>query len=162
MTNATWVVATATAAALMLTACGGSGTNAAGNATANQANAMVAAANGAADAKDPAAAGGNAQTAAPEAAATGRPSATASSPSAEIRALLIGRWAEDGNCAAATEIRADGTFAAPSGSGRWTLESEYLSMSGNRDEPELAVQEIDGREMATVNPNGHIGHWTRC
>lgn len=89
--------------------------------------------------------------------------AVASSPSEEIRALLIGRWTDNGDCADATAIREDGSFASPSaGEGRWTLESEYLTLAGDRETIELAVQEIDRSAMATVNPMGRIGDWTRC
>ncbi|MBC7985115.1 MAG: hypothetical protein H7X93_00360 [Sphingomonadaceae bacterium] len=90
-------------------------------------------------------------------------SAVASSPSEEIRALIIGRWTDSGDCADATAIREDGSFASPSaGEGRWTLESEYLTLAGDRETIELAVQEIDRSAMATVNPMGRIGDWTRC
>lgn len=150
-------MAAGTAALLMLAGCGGPGGGATNNQTANPANAAAEATNVVAG-KDPAADQAAATAANP---GTG-PSATASSPSSEIRSLLIGRWVEGGDCAGATEIREDGTFTSPAGSGRWTLESEYLTLAGAGPSVELAVQVIDRSAMETVNPMGHIGRWTRC
>lgn len=143
----------AIAALIGLAACGGdAGT--ANNHAGNEADAVA----------EP----GNAVTAGkPEAAPEGNgagQSARASSSAGEIRALLIGRWAEDGDCAAATDIRGDGTFtSAQAGDGRWELSSlGYLDLTGSRATIELAVQEIDARTMTTINPQGRIGRWTRC
>jgi hypothetical protein len=111
----------AAAAALGLAACGGSGDENAVNAAGNQANA-TAEANSSEPGKDPAAADANVQEASPPAADAkeGGPSATASSPAAEIRALLIGRWTDRGNCAGGTEFRENGTFtSAEAGTGQW-------------------------------------------
>ena len=151
----------AAALLLALAGCGGGedANNQAGNQAGNQAEAAPAA-NEAAGGKDPAAAADAVPS--PADAASNGPSAVASSPSNEIRALLVGRWVEGGDCAGATEIRNDGTFSSPAGSGRWTLESEYLTLSGAGPNVEIAVQEIDGRSMTTINPQGHIGRWTRC
>ncbi len=76
--------------------------------------------------------------------------------------MLVGRWTDDGNCAAATEFRADGAFTSPVGNGRWTLESEYLTLSGAGPDAAVAIQVIDRREMETISPMGRIGRWTRC
>ena len=153
-------ITAAMAALLALTACGGEGSGEANDSSTNQANAAAAAP---ADGKDPAAANAT-EEAAPHAADAGEggPRATAASPSSEIRALLIGRWTDSGDCAAATDFRADGTFTSPAGTGRWTLDSEYLTLSGAGPDAELAVQVIDRREMDTVSPMGRIGRWTRC
>ena len=154
----------AAAAALGLAACGGSGNENTVNAGGNQANA-VAEANASSDGKDPAATDANAEAAATPAseAKEGGPSATASSPAAEIRALLIGRWTDGGNCAGGTEFRENGTFtSADAGTGQWAQSNEYLTLSGDRATVELAVQEIDRSAMVTINPQGHLGHWTRC
>ena len=115
--------------------------------------------------KDPAGAEANAQEAPASAneAKEGGPSATASSPAAEIRALLIGRWTDGGNCAGGTEFREDGTFtSADAGTGRWEQSNEYLTLTGDRATVELAVQEIDRSDMLTINPQGRLGRWTRC
>ena len=154
----------AAAAALGLAACGGSGDENSVNAAGNQAN-VAAEANASEAGKDPAGAEANAPEAAPggNEAKEGGPSATASSPAAEIRALLIGRWAEGGNCAAGTEFRENGTFtSAEAGTGQWAQSNEYLTLSGDRATVELAVQEIDRSAMLTINPQGHLGRWTRC
>jgi len=144
-----------TAALIALTACGGGGDVADDNASDRED--ASAEANAPADGKD------EAEGPAVADAANDGASAVASSPSNEIRALLIGRWTDSGDCADAIAIREDGSFASPSaGEGRWTLESEYLTLEGDRDTIELAVQEIDRSAMATVNPMGRIGDWTRC
>jgi hypothetical protein len=154
----------AAAAALGLAACGGSGDENNVNAAGNQAN-VAAEANASEAGKEPAFADANAQEAAPGAneAKEGGPSATASSPAAEIRAMLIGRWTDGGNCAGGTEFRDNGTFtSADAGTGPWAQSNEYLTLSGDRATVELAVQEIDRSAMVTINPQGRIGHWTRC
>jgi len=156
-------ITAAMAALLALTACGGEGAGEANDSTANQANAAAEAAPAAG--KDPAAANATDPAAAPQAAQAGEggPRATAASPSSEIRALLIGRWTDNGDCAAATDFRNDGTFSSPAGAGRWTLESEYLTLSiAGAPDGEVAIQVIDRREMETVSPMGRIGRWTRC
>lgn len=152
-------VTAAIAALLGLAACDGEGAGDANNSIANQAEAANAAAPAAG--KDPAAAN-SAGEAVPSANDAGA-RATASSPSGEIRALLIGRWTDNGDCAAATDFRADGAFTSPVGAGRWTLESEYLTLSiPGAPDGEVAIQVIDGRAMETVSPMGRIGRWTRC
>jgi len=143
----------AMAVSLGVAACG-DGTGAQNGTVGNQANAAGIEAGNAATAAKPAAA--------PALNAAG-PSATASSPSGEIRALLIGKWTDAGDCPSATEIRTDGSFASGSaGDGRWELSNEYLTLAGSRATIELAVQEIDGNSMTTINPQGRIGRWTRC
>ena len=149
----------ATAALLALSACDGADDGAANNAADSPANAAAPAA--AAGGKDPAGETANSQDAtAPS--ADGGPRATAASPSGEILALLIGRWTDSGECDDATDFRADGTFTSPVGNGRWTLESEYLTLSGAGPNAEVAIQVIDRAAMETVSPMGRIGRWTRC
>ena len=156
------MILAATAALLALSGCGGEDAgdaNEAANVTANQAGNAAEAAPAAAD-KDPPS--DNAAGDAAESGADG-PRATASSPSGEIRALLIGRWTDDGDCATATDFRADGSFTSPVGAGRWTLESEYLTLTiPGAPDGEVAIQVIDRRAMETVSPSGRIGRWTRC
>jgi hypothetical protein len=156
------MISTAAAALLALAACGGEGAGEADNNMTNAANNAAEAAPAAG--KDPAAANATDQAAPPAAQANeGGPRATASSPSGEIRALLIGRWTDNGDCAAATDFRNDGTFSSPAGAGRWVLESEYLTLTiPGAPNGEVAIQVIDRREMETVSPMGRIGRWTRC
>ena len=143
----------AMAALLSLAACGGD-TGAANDAAGNQTNSAAPEPANTATADKPADA--------PASNGAG-PSATAASPSGEIRALLIGKWTDAGDCAAATDIRSDGSFASTAaGEGRWELSNEYLTLTGSRATVELAVQEIDGGTMTTINPMGRIGRWTRC
>jgi hypothetical protein len=163
--------AAAGAALLALAACDGAGSgdteNQAGNDTADQAAvaneiAVADEANSTVGGKDAANGAETGQDAAPASTSGAGPSATASSPSAEIRALLIGRWSEGDGCDAVTDIRQDGTFSSTAGQGRWTLESEYLTLTGDGAPIELAVQEIDSSAMITINPMGRIGRWRRC
>ena len=154
----------AAAAALSLTACAGSVEENMVDENGSEAN-VAAEANASEAGKDPAGAEANAPEAAPggNEAKEGGPSATASSPAAEIRALLIGRWTDGGNCAVGTEFRDDGTFtSADAGTGRWEQSNEYLTLTGDRATVELAVQEIDRTDMLTINPQGRLGRWTRC
>jgi len=151
----------AAAALLALAACGGDGGEAANESAANQADAAPGA-NEAAGGKDPANETAAGDAAPPAAAGEAGPRATASSPSGEIRALLIGRWTDSGDCGDATEFRADGSFTSPVGAGRWTLENEYLTLSGAGPNAEVAVQVIDRQVMETVSPAGRIGRWSRC
>ena len=92
------------------------------------------------------------------------PSANASSSSDEIRALLARSAAgsDSGDCSIAIDIRDDGSFVSPAGPGRWTLDNEYLTLTGEGRDMAFAVQEIDPTRMATVNPRGRIGRWSRC
>ena len=152
------MISTAAAALLALGACGGQDAGEANNSSANEANV-------AAEVAPPAdndSVAGNATNEAAADAGEGGPRATASSP-AGIRALLMGRWTDNGDCAAATEFRDDGTFTSPVGAGRWSLESEYLTLTiPGAPNGEVAVQVIDRREMETVSPMGRIARWTRC
>ena len=142
------VIAAATAALLVLPACNGAADGANNVAAANAANAAEAAPaeNAAAGGKDPAAAAAEPQAAGPPSTA----SATGPTPPGQIRGQLIGRWTESGDCARATEFRANGTFTSPRGEGRWTLsEMGYLDLTGAGPAIETSVQEIDRREMVT-------------
>jgi hypothetical protein len=50
------------------------------------------------------------------------------------RTFLVGRWSETGDCADATEFRADGSFVFPWGTGgTWQLEGDRLTLSTNTD-----------------------------
>jgi hypothetical protein len=170
-TSMAMAMAAAGAVLLALAACGGAGGGDAENQAGNETGDQAAVANEAAGAdeanstsggKDAANGTETAQEAAPASSPSDGPSATASSPSAEIRALLIGRWTEGEGCDAATDIRQDGTYSSAAGQGRWTLESEYLTLTGDGAPIELAVQEIDRSAMITINPMGRIGRWRRC
>ncbi len=157
------MISTAAAALLALAACGGEGAGEANESMADPANNAAEAARS--PGKDPAAGNATDEAAPPPAAQAneGGARATASSPTGEIRAFLIGRWTDNGDCAAATDFRNDGTFTSPAGAGRWTLESEYLTLAiPGAPDGEVAIQVIDGRAMETVSPMGRIGRWTRC
>ncbi len=98
---------------------------------------------GAMDGKDPMAAGaGNAEI----------------SPQA-----LVGRWADDANCATFIQIHADGTFRSyTGGTGGWRLDGDQLHLSGDGGTFTLGIQAYDGQSMQVVNPDGTVGRSIRC
>lgn len=76
---------------------------------------------------------------------------------------LIGRWADDANCATFIQIHADGTFRSyTGGTGGWRLEGDQLHLSGDGGTFTLAIQAYDGRSMQVVNPDGSVGRSIRC
>ena len=92
------------------------------------------AANGAANAAsgNEAAAPANAPAGAATPAATSANVATAGAGGSTLdRAYMVGRWTDDGDCAAGstTEFRADGSFLFPWGdTGQWTLAGDQLTL----------------------------------
>jgi len=156
-------IVAATGALLVLAACNGAddGTNTAAAAEAANAAEAAPAAEAAAGGKDPAA--GAAEPQAAGAPATSSARAGSPPPAGAMRELLLGRWTDSGDCARATEFRANGTFTSPRGEGRWTLsEMGYLDLTGAGPAIETSVQEIDRRAMTTYAPGGGITEWTRC
>ncbi|MBX3562826.1 MAG: hypothetical protein KF780_13560 [Sphingomonas sp.] len=76
---------------------------------------------------------------------------------------LVGRWADDANCATFIQINADGTFRSyTGGSGGWRLDGDQLHLSGDGGTFTLAIQAYDGRSMQVVNPDGSAGRSIRC
>jgi hypothetical protein len=78
------------------------------------------------------------------------------------RAYLVGFWTEDGDCANAVHFAADGRFiTANGGTGRWRLAGNRLTMTGSAT---IAVRivPVDRDRVDVINPNGSIGHSTRC
>ena len=127
------------ASLLMLAACGGGADKSASSA--------VGSANEAAPAA-PAAAPGNAVN---QAAAT----PAAAGDGTVTREYLVGRWTEEemNDCAgAATEFRADGTFAFPWGdTGQWTLAGDQLTMTGNSNA--LTLRVVDPNTVEIRSPS---------
>ena len=78
------------------------------------------------------------------------------------RALMIGRWTDNGDCSVATDFAEDGQFRTSSGAGgQWTLAGDRLTLSG---ETTLTVQviAIDRNTIELVNSDGSRGRSTRC
>lgn len=151
---------TAAAAVLALGACdrlGIGGGNAASNASAN------ASTNASEENKD--GGGGNAQA---DAGIGGKDPASGGAIPAGAggvnldRAYVMGRWTDDGDCAAAVEFMEDGRFVASNGNeGLWHLAGDRLTMQGERALV-LQIVPIDQNTMNVVNPDGSLGRSTRC
>lgn len=76
---------------------------------------------------------------------------------------LVGRWADAGDCANATEFTADGRFLAPDGGGGvWTLEGDQLTLSGPGGTATIRVTALDRNSMTGVGPDGTVGTSQRC
>ena len=77
------------------------------------------------------------------------------------RNYLVGRWSETGDCADATEFRADGTFVFPWGdTGTWQLDGDRLTLSTNTDA--MRLTRISQDQVDAVSAGGSIHHHRRC
>ena len=77
------------------------------------------------------------------------------------RNFVVGRWSETGDCADATEFRADGTFVFPWGdTGTWQLEGDQLTLSTNTDA--MRLTRISQDQLDAVSPGGSVHHNRRC
>ena len=77
------------------------------------------------------------------------------------RNYLVGRWSETGDCADATEFRADGSFVFPWGdTGTWQLEGDRLTLSSNTDA--MRLTRISQDQLDAVSPGGSVHHNRRC
>lgn len=77
------------------------------------------------------------------------------------RNYLVGRWSETGDCADATEFRADGSFVFPWGdTGTWQLEGDRLTLSSNTDA--MTLTRISQDQLDAVSPGGSVHHNRRC
>jgi len=77
------------------------------------------------------------------------------------RTFLVGRWSETGDCADATEFRADGSFVFPWGTGgTWQFEGDRLTLSTNTDS--MRLTRISQDQLDAVSPGGSVHHNRRC
>ena len=77
--------------------------------------------------------------------------------------LLAGRWGDNGDCKQDVLLREDGTFQSyTGGEGRWSVESDVLTMAGAGGEVRLRVVELERDRMTVENDDGSIGHSQRC
>ena len=146
----TAILALAVSTAL-LGACNRTATNEAANGAGNAAlsNQAAATANEAGDA------------AKPESNASAASEATAGGSASLDRTYLVGRWADDGDCSAATEFRADGTFLFPWGdTGQWTLAGNQLTLTGNTHP--FTIRVIDANTLERTATGGSPRRVTRC
>ena len=88
--------------------------------------------------------------------------ASAPAPSGALdRNYMVGRWSETGDCADATEFRADGTFVFPWGdTGTWQLDGDRLTLSTNTDA--MRLTRISQDQVDAVSPGGSTHHHRRC
>lgn len=76
---------------------------------------------------------------------------------------LVGRWTDNGDCKAVTELRPDGTFVATTGVvGRWEVNGNELVFSGNGNEYRLRIESLEPGRVVTTSPEGQSGASTRC
>ncbi len=106
----------------------------------------------------------------PEAAATEAPAATEAAPATTAAAapakgdkptkeFVVGKWGNDGDCALAFDLKADGTSDGPFGN--WTYADGVI---GFADAPEMkiTVTVADDKTMNTMNAQGGKHQMTRC
>ncbi len=112
----------------------------------------------------------------PQAAATDAAAATEPAPSAAATAaatpaaapakgdkptkeFVVGNWGNDGDCAMAMNLKADGTTDGPFGN--WTYADGVI---GFADTPEMkvTVTVVDDKTMNSVNAQGGKHQMTRC
>jgi len=138
--------------ATMLSACNRGATNESVNAAANESSGNEAAATS----------NTTAEAAKPEAAAPAE-TAMAAGGTGLDRAYLVGRWTDDGDCAAGstTEFRADGSFLFPWGdTGQWTLAGDQLTLTGNTHA--FTIRVIDQNTLERTASGGTPHRVTRC
>ena len=137
------------ASLVVLAGCGGSAPDGNGNQeeTGNAAQANQAAPSNA--------------TAAAESSPTADNAAAAATSDTLDRNYLVGRWSETGDCADATEFRADGTFVFPWGdTGTWQLDGDRLTLSTNTDA--MRLTRVSQDQVDAVSAGGSTDHHRRC
>ncbi len=78
--------------------------------------------------------------------------------------LLAGRWGDFGDCAKnVIDFLPNGVFrTATGGEGRWTLEGDRLTFSGNQGTITLTLQSLDANGLIAAQPDGTVGRSQRC
>jgi uncharacterized cupin superfamily protein len=77
------------------------------------------------------------------------------------RTFLVGRWSETGDCADATEFRADGSFVFPWGTGgTWQFEGD--PPHAEHQHRLYAPHRISQDQLDAVSPGGSVHHNKRC
>jgi hypothetical protein len=77
--------------------------------------------------------------------------------------MLVGRWGDNGDCTKDIVINADGAFRSYTGSaGRWTLEGNILTMSGDAGTVQLRVATAGENTLIIGQPDGSFGTSQRC
>ena len=87
----------------------------------------------------------------------------ASSADAVTADFLVGAWGDNGDCTATITYNADGSFRMADGStGRWTLDGDRVTMSGQRGEFSVRVARGNDRQLLVGQPDGSFGLSQRC
>ena len=78
--------------------------------------------------------------------------------------LLVGRWGDFGDCTKnVIDFLPNGVFrTAAGGEGRWTLEGDRLTFSGNQGTITLTLQSLDANGLTAAQPDGTVGRSQRC
>ncbi len=81
---------------------------------------------------------------------------------AVTRDYVAGRWTDNGDCAEAVALRADGRFLAANGNeGLWALAGDRLTLQGER-RLTMRIVPVDRDTMDVLNEDGSRGRSTRC
>ncbi len=89
--------------------------------------------------------------------------AAGTSPAGIDAGLVVGRWTDTGDCAAALEYTADGRVVAPDGStGLWQLNGDQLTVTGPNGSQTVRITSIDQSAAYAVNPDGSVIASQRC
>ncbi len=74
---------------------------------------------------------------------------------------LLGRWTENGDCAAGSAFNADGTFTSDGGTGTWIANGDRVTLTGSSATVTVQIVPIDQNTMTVVAPSGSARE-TRC
>jgi hypothetical protein len=142
---------TAAAAALSLSACGGSNTNnGAANTSGNLSTNSTGSMSGPAPAPAPMAA-----------------NSTGTAATGDLRSQLVGRWGRNGSCAESMEFRADGGISIPRTTMppqvRWDVQGNQIVFSapGEASQP-LGTAVVTGTSLQLTTPTGQTTTLNRC
>ena len=97
---------------------------------------------------------------APAEVAAATPAATPAKGDKPTKEFVVGKWGNDGDCAMAMELKADGTSDGPFGN--WAYSDGVITFP---ESPEMKITVTvaeDGKNMDSVNAQGGKHQMTRC
>lgn len=78
-------------------------------------------------------------------------------------AMLVGRWAKNGDCTQAIALSADGSFQSHTdGAGTWVLAGNILTMSANADVTQVWVGTIGADQLVFGHQDNSADVMRRC
>ena len=93
----------------------------------------------------------------------GAETAAAPAPAPIEASRLVGRWSESPDCASGFEFRADGSFTvAEGGEGRWVLDGDTLTLTGEAGSARVRLRQLDARAMVAEDEEGRTSRSVRC